>query len=191
MKAERSITAARHSTGQTIKELSKFAVAVLSARHYPHADQVGAQLRSLTPLFNLLLAKRTVGSPALVVRTDDMQISLYVDYDMSAEDNLSVPPMDLLDELSANAEIEVSVLVTEEVAPALADLVRATDGKPALVSLTSVAPGQPEALKPDPDLDVPAVPEPEPAEDREEEPSSEGTIPKQKTPDEEVTRPVQ
>jgi hypothetical protein len=180
VKAERSITAARHSAGQTIEELSKFATAVLTARRYQHADQVGAQMKSLTPLFNLLLAKRAVANPALVVRTDDMQIGLQVDYDMNAEDNLSVPPMDLLDDLPANAQVEVSVLVTEEVAPALADLVSKTDGKPALVTLTVMTAGQPEPSSPDPD--VPQAPEP--AEAQEEEASPDGTIPQQKTPDE-------
>ncbi|GIF09768.1 hypothetical protein [Actinoplanes siamensis] len=180
MKAERSITAARHSAGRTIDKLSEFAAAVLTARHYPHADQVGAQLRALAPLFNLLLAKRTVGSPALVVRSGDMRIGLRVEYDMNAEENLSVPSMDLLDELPADAEVEVSVLATEEVAAPLAELVSKVDGKPALVTLTVAAPEEAEPSKPG--TDVP----PEPAEAREEEPPPEDTVP---TPAEDATRP--
>jgi hypothetical protein len=183
VKVERSITAARRAAGQTIDEMSKFTAAVLTARRYPHADQVGTQLRSLTPLFNLLLVKRTVGSPALVIQTDDMRIDLHVDYDMNAEENLSVPPMDLLNELPANAKVEVLVQVTEEVAPALAELVSKADGKPALIMLTIVAP--------EPSMPVDDIPpSPEPAEAEIEEPLPEGMIPQQTPPDEDVTLPV-
>ncbi|GAA1739018.1 hypothetical protein [Luedemannella helvata] len=180
MKAERSITAARHSAGRTIGELSKFAAAVLTARRYPHADRVADQLRSLTPLFNLLLAKRAVGSPALVVRTDGMEIGLHVDYDMNAEENLSVPPMDLLDELSGDAKVEVAVLATEEVAPALIELVSKADGNPATVTLTVVTAGQPEPAKLDPDVPSAA----ESAEAQGNEPSPEDAVAQPETPDE-------
>ncbi|MBL7257291.1 hypothetical protein [Paractinoplanes lichenicola] len=187
MKAERSITAVRHSAGRTIDELTKFATAVLTARRYPHAEQVGAQLRSLTPLFNLVLATRAAGAPALLVGTRDMQIGLHLDYDMNAEENLSVPPMDLLEELPADAQVEVTVQVTQEVAPALAELVRKADGKPALITLTVTPAEQPEQSDV-PESDVP--PEAEPSDTPEDRPRPEDSIPQQKTPDEEMTQPL-
>ncbi|MEV6349093.1 hypothetical protein [Actinoplanes sp. NPDC051851] len=192
MKAERSITAARYSAGQTIEKLSTFATDVLAARHYPHTGPVGDQLRSLTPLFNLLLATRTAGSPALVVRTGDMEIALRIDYDMNAEDNLSVPSMGLLDELPADATVEIAVLVTEEVAPALAALVSRADRRPARITLTDAASWRPE--RPEPGPDVPPVPEPAGADDGETSPDdatrAEQETLEQETLEEETARPA-
>lgn len=197
MKVERSINAAMRSAGQTIDELSTFTADVLGARSYPSADQVRAQLKSLTPLFNLLLAKRTVADPALTISTPDMQVRLHIDYDMNAAEDLSIPSTALLDELVPNAPVEVTLRVTETIAPDLVAMVAKISGAPARLTLRVVEPAEADA-PPAPADEPPAGTDTPRAQEDASEPApgeppagSADAIPQQKSSDPDSSPPAQ
>jgi len=135
MKVERSIGAPLRSAKQTVDDLAKFVGDVLAARTYPAASAVGAQVQRLSSLFNMLLTKRTFASPALVLRTADMEIRLHIAYEIGANEDLSVPMMTLLGELDPKAFVEVVLFTTEKVPPDFRRLVAFASDGPARIVL--------------------------------------------------------
>jgi hypothetical protein len=126
MKVERSIGVTLRSMRQVTDELAKFVEAVLAARSFPAAGQAGARVKRLEPLLSALFTQRIGGTPALCVRTDDMEVRVRVDHEVTAVDDLSVPAMDLLGDL--DGPVDIIVYATEEVAPDLSALASTTDG---------------------------------------------------------------
>lgn len=207
MKIERSITASTRGTAQTLGELSTFVADLLTARSYPGASEVQAQLTSLAPLFNLLLVKRAMAAPALVISTPDMRVAVHLDYDVNANEDLSVPDTTLLGDLAKDAQVEVLLRVTEEIAPELTGRVSQASDHPARLTLTVVdmvesSPDPSPSVDPLPISDP--LPETEPTRPlaeatdpwaHEDEtkvlpPPDEPLIPQQKSTDEELGRPV-
>ncbi len=149
MKVERSIAAPLRSARQTTDELANFVGEVLTARSFPSAAKVNAQIKRLAPLLSLLLAKRILGTPALRLGTEDMEILVNVGYEIDAAHDLSIPALSLLGDLDPAADISITLFATEEVPAGLRALVISTSGAPARLTLVVQAAPQPAGQEPD------------------------------------------
>ncbi len=124
MQLERSVSAGPHrGVEQVCTEIATFVADLLDERAYPDTASIYTGLKSIISPLRYLVTIRQFAEPAISVRMPELIVRISVNYDTDT-DNLDVPSLTLLDELTGQAAIEIVLHATEPLPDSLRLLLR-------------------------------------------------------------------
>ena len=97
------------SAERTWSDLSTFWLNVLERRGFPHGDEMTAASQALTPLGKQWVIQHVFEHEGLIFLTNDLRLDIRVAYQVEPEDDLAPLPVELLDELPADAPVTLHV----------------------------------------------------------------------------------
>jgi len=123
MRADRSIAAGpRRGTEQACVDIAEFVTDLLRARSYPETAKARSRLEVVFPVLRYLLTTRGLANPAVRVITPGLQVEISVSYEPQFEEDLTPPNLVLLQDLSADDVVEISIRSSAQLDGSLAAL---------------------------------------------------------------------
>ncbi len=123
MRADRSIAAGpRRGTEQACVDIAEFVTDLLRARSYPETAKARSRLEVVFPVLRYLLTTRGLANPAVRVMTPGLQVEISVSYEPRFEEDLTPPNLVLLQDLSADDVVEISIRSSAQLDGSLAAL---------------------------------------------------------------------
>ena len=97
------------SAQRTWRDLSSFWLDVLKQRAFPRSDETATALQDLTPLGQQWVIQHALETTGLVFDTGDLHLEVRVTYQAELDEDLSPLPLELLDDLPADALLTLYV----------------------------------------------------------------------------------
>lgn len=97
------------SADRTWTDLCHYLLAMLQQRAFPDVSQVTAAFQSLSPLGRQWVIQHVFEHDGLIFTTNDLHLQIRVTYQAEPDEDLSPLPVELLDELPADAPMTLQV----------------------------------------------------------------------------------
>lgn len=97
------------SAERTWADLRQFCLTVLEQRSFPRRAETAAALQALLPLGRQWVIQHLLEGEGLVFDMGDLQIHVRITYQAEPDEDLSPPPLELLDALPADTPLTIRV----------------------------------------------------------------------------------